>query len=346
MKTYISVPFQINLLGALFLGAVLMAFALTSTTQAQTVLHQPQLGSGVTAALYGTAEEVLIPAGGENQVWDYAEYSGTFFLNTTIEPAGNSPFSESFPDADWLLSQTNYMGFASIQDSAVDYGNVVQTTLSAAAYDDPVVTWIWPVHYGDVFSDYYSMDTDIGGTQYVGDGNFDATVDGWGTLYHPADTTYDEVLRVTWSTNTAEVYGEDTSYTLYSRVDYYVDGEIFPVLIHEEIVVTDVDSVEVYSGSAFAWFGGYTLGLETANMAPLQLNVGPNPAVDMFTVGWDENRAPNQVQVLDMKGTVVAAFEANQCANGSLQVSNLPSGMYIVKGNWDDAERISRVIVQ
>jgi hypothetical protein len=334
--------------GSLFSALSLAALtALTiGTTQAQTVLHQPQLGSGVTAALYGTTGEVLIPEGGENQVWDYGEHSGTFFFNVTVEPAGNSPFSASFPDADWLLSQPNYMGFGSLQDSTVEYGNVVQATLSTAVYDDPVVKWIWPVHYGDVFSDYYSMDTDIAGTQYVADGNLDATVDGWGTLYHPADTTYDEVLRITWSTNSTEVYGGDTSYTLYSRVDYYVDGEMFPVLLHEGIVVTDVDSTELYSGWALAWYGGYTLGLETADMAPLQLNVGPNPAVDMFTVAWDENRAPNRVQVLDMKGAVVAAFEANQCANGSLQVSNLPSGMYIVKGNWDDAERISRVIVQ
>lgn len=48
-----------------------------SSLLAQPILHQPQLVTGLTNALFGT-EAVQVPAGGENQVWDYGKKSGSF----------------------------------------------------------------------------------------------------------------------------------------------------------------------------------------------------------------------------------------------------------------------------
>ena len=326
-------------------GIILLSTAEMFVVRAQPILHQPQIGTGLTSSLYGT-DGVQVPAGGENQVWDYSKNSGSFYWNTTMEPASNSSFSVDFPDADWLLTQPNNMSFNSIQDSVVEYGSVLGTPLASIVADDPNVMWKWPVHYGDVYADDFSLSGVLEGDSYVNFGSFEGVVDGWGSLYHPADTTYQDVLRMSWSIDQTEIYAGDTLYITYGRVDYFVDGTFFPVLIHEELTYQDVDSLVTFNGSALAWFGGQTLGLETNDEAPLELTVGPNPAVNMFTVSWNENRAPKSVSVLDVKGRVVARFDAESFAGSSVTVSDLPSGLYLVKGTWNEGEQTSRVIVQ
>lgn len=127
-----------------------------------------------------------------------------------MEPAGNSSFSADFPDADWLVNRPNNMSFNSIQDSVVEYGNVAGAPLAAIAADDPIVMWKWPVHYGDVYSDDFSLSGVLEGDAYINFGSFEAVVDGWGSLNHPTDTVYQDVLRISWSINQTEVYAGDT----------------------------------------------------------------------------------------------------------------------------------------
>ena len=109
-----------------------------------------------------------------------------------MEPASNSSFSVDFPDADWLMAQPNGMTFSSVQDSVVEYGNVLGTPLASIVADDPNVMWKWPVHYGDVYADDFSLSGVLEGDPYANFGSFEGVVDGWaahrplGPSCHPA----------------------------------------------------------------------------------------------------------------------------------------------------------------
>jgi hypothetical protein len=332
----------------LFFGAATLFMAAPSLL-AQAVLHQPYLGVGLTAGVYA-ANHVQIPPGGEAQFWDYGEHEGDFYMNQTIALAQTSSFAKSFPDAQWVVANQNAMGFSSTLDSVVEYGNVVEALFAPIALDDPLVTFKWPVLYGDTFEDTFSVNMELAGDPYANTGSFEATVDGWGSLQSPADTLYDEVLRITWSTEQTEIYAGDTAIILYNRVDYYTDGRLLPALLHEHVIILDTDSAEVYEGKGLVWYDGITLAVDPAEAesSALQMQVSPNPAQGPFTIQWSPNGAPDAVRVLDVKGTEIQLFGKAECAvsGGALRMESLPAGLYFVEGLWDRTTRMQRVIVQ
>ena len=332
----------------LFFGAATFLVAAPSLL-AQAVLHQPYIGVGLTAGVY-VADPVQIPTGGEAQFWDYGKLNGDFYMNQTIALAQTSSFASSFPDAQWVVANPNSMGFSSTLDSMVEYGNVVEALFAPIALDDPLVTLKWPVLYGDTFEDTFSVNTELAGDPYTNTGSFEATVDGWGSLQSPADTLYDEVLRIAWSTEQTEIYAGDTAIILYNRVDYYTDGQLLPALLHEQVIILDTDSAVVFEGADVVWYDGITLAVDPAEAesSALQMQVSPNPAQGPFTIQWSPNGAPDAVRVLDVKGAEIRLFGKAECAaaGGALRMESLPAGLYFVEGLWDRTIRMQRIIEQ
>jgi hypothetical protein len=61
------------------------------------------------------------------------------------------------------------------------------------------------------------------------------------------------------------------------------------------------------------------------------IHVYPNPANDMITLSGFEAGQLHNVQIADLQGNAIQAFEANSHESVNLNINSLPAGLYFVK---------------
>lgn len=83
-------------------------------------------------------------------------------------------------------------------------------------------------------------------------------------------------------------------------------------------------------------------GIEEA-IAANAMKLYPNPATNMVTVNA-ANLA--EVQLLDVSGRLLQRFKVNNSSNTVLDVSNVPSGMYLVQGIRNDGTQLSQRLMK
>jgi len=86
------------------------------------------------------------------------------------------------------------------------------------------------------------------------------------------------------------------------------------------------------------------VNLSIEDNAILNWNLYPNPANDIVTIQVNSNITVNQVTMTDLTGRVVKTIPWNEGSNLSFDVSELPSGMYVVTVQGNNTQWTKRLI--
>ena len=310
----------------LIVGLVLLADA-----QSQLVVSMPEWPqAGLTGDVVAGLHIEPTPGGAEPQSWDFGDVSGTAVSLIAINPAETSPFAPAFPNAEWVLSNGDALGFYVFgpegEFTVVGNGNAAQ--MLTLPFDDPAVQWTYPLAFGDSASDDFSAEVTLFGQPYALVGSVSMTVDAHGSLAVPEGDFYPEVLRVVYDQVYEEAYDGDTAVWFYNQVSYHVDGAPLPVFFHEVLRAEDSGGNELFYTDDVAWYGNIATGVEEQMTLIEDMSVNPNPVGQGEMVDLVLPRGGGRI--MDLGGRVIWSSQSGKEGVISISTAGWRPGPYIL----------------
>ena len=343
----------------LYIGA-LCAFASTALLAQPTIEMNdftPEYGTQVSLRGASSYEEQEV--GGEDLTWDYSELNGsgniTIRVQTVVEPDGQ-PAAESYPTATHVYSANN------INSGISDYKEFGDNEIELLGrhfnldepgdpdlidYTDPRTELVFPLSYGDTFTDTYENQQSNSVAEYYETAEFTATVDAWGTLILP-EGTFEDVLRVrydiTGEFTSIEFDVEETVSLTETSYAYYKAGIALPLMVAGE----RVQGESTFLSTRF--YDPTTIGIEEVT-ALNNVSLYPSPANDFLHVELDLVQSSDvTVEIYDMTGKRVLLHNEGASPAGanvfSLPVSSLASGVYVATVRTQKGNITKRFVVE
>lgn len=86
------------------------------------------------------------------------------------------------------------------------------------------------------------------------------------------------------------------------------------------------------------------LGIENVTLAENKFSVFPNPASNLISISNSENILVNEITITDLNGRVVKQSKYNNTSEIQINLSDLASGMYLMKINSDQGSATKKII--
>lgn len=319
---------------------------------AQPVLNQnryiPSVGTSVS---YYVIDSTFSPGGaGANQTWNFTgmkKYPGltnTIHFVSPNQTAYGLQFSSSaYADTSDTQNTTYYSYNASelfcdgyIFDGGATLGDVV---VKFSSNKEKIMNF--PFTYSDMFTDNFSgnISNSFGLTGTVS-GTATVTADAYGTLQLPMGVTLNNVLRVK-IVESATVITMLGTFNLNSTAYFYIDTAnttAVPVL-----KFYDVD----FNGNQQKWVHSLydapvISGTQEYQMASLPF-IYPNPARDRVYVSCFGNQ-PVRIEVMDVSGKIVKEIQCTAGAVLPVDITEVPSGLYLVRIFSEDEGKLYKMI--
>ena len=299
--------------------------------QSQVVVSMPEWPqAGLTGDVVAGLHIEPTPGGADPQSWDFGDVSGTAISLIAINPAETSPLAPAFPNAEWVLSNGDALGFYAFgsegEFTVVGNGNAAQ--MLTLPFDDPAVQWTYPLAFGDSASDDFSAEVMLFGQPYALVGSVSMAVDAHGALAVPEGDYYPEVLRVVYDQVYQESYDGDTAVWFYNQVSYHVDGAPLPVFFHEVLRAEDSEGNELFYTDDVAWYGNLTTGVEEHMTSIEDMLVSPNPVNQGEMVKLVLPRGG--ARILDLAGRVIWSSASDEDTETALSTADWRPGPYIL----------------
>lgn len=325
-----------NYLLLFFVFTAPLFFSQTTLTQA---FNEPAPGDteknfGLDTSAYSSGLPISVT--GSNVVWDFSNVTG-------FEPI----ITNNYLSAASVSSSANYPGCNLVQESGGLYTYLKSTTspnsqtellalnISSVSltFTNSAIIAKYPVPYGSSFTDNLAgtFNFSISGTFT---GSITTTADGIGTLHLPLGNTLTNVLRVksvqTLTLSAALIAGFPA--TTIARMqqsiyNYYAPQSKFPVISvnYSKITITITNSVTV-TASASGNTNYFIVDLEENILNKEDVLLFPNPTENNLNIGLTEPIVLRSAKLYNQLGEQVLTSTSN-----SLQVSNLPAGVYIAE---------------
>lgn len=339
---------------------IMLSFFIGYNATAQVTIDESYLtnmyGKKMKEVLYETALDIdeqlegLILAGGENQVWNFADLNyvdSTEAIFEIVPIPANDPYvldpnfmdaqmirKTTFPPVDGGLEDTTFQNiYFSLNDGSWKvHGSVTMVDFDMDMQIDTFVQWFspaseeikFPVTYESQFHDSTSLNQIFMGMQFTSAIHLDSNwVDGYGTLITPEGMG--DALRVhnKFITRIPGVPGSDVSNSL----DF-----VAPNGISASIVIED--------GRAFYSRTTDMSGpVSTMDLPDLSFRLNqnyPNPFTDKTTISFSLERSDHiKINILDMNGTKITQLVNQRYPAGEHELSwipqDLPTNMYILE---------------
>lgn len=331
----------------LFLGALA-----STALVAQPVITQSDLIPVVGSSAMSDSVAYVDLSGqtGPNQTWDLSDLtaSGQTYTYTWMNPA-NAIGGSSFPSANYAVEIDFVSFFFDISDNAYNelgYYLELQGSYAIESFSDPLVRFEFPLEYGSSGTDTYESAVEFGlGFTLNSTGSSEWTVDGYGTAILPFGT-FTDVLLIHVSESSEEVQDiggmEFVTTTTNDVYSLYKAGMPLPLVIFEEITFVDqLGSDVTYLGRTFNGSAGVAVDEEQAPV----LNVFPNPTDGIVQVQLQSEELQS-LELWTTDGRFVQNFSTNSGRSMFLDMSGLPSGVYVLIANGAKEVYTSRVIRQ
>ncbi len=308
--------------------------------------NEPIVGDVQNQKEYDSLSIVVPKTIGANQTWNFTNFTANANTksSTYVTPA-SVPGSSAYTGVTIVENQGggNYNYWKATTSNYELLGSS-SSTISFNYNTGSAIAAIWPVNFGYANTDTYSGT--VGGT-FSGTlaGTITTLGSGNGTLIIPGGTNFTNILQIK-TTNTVVVsITVPISTTLGIKgIDYtyYHGSQKFPLL-----TVNYTDQGTGYVGEI--WLNTALItGLNDKNF-DATFAIFPNPAKDAFNVKLSNSNNENAtVAIYNSVGQVVKTVSLGNASvlENNINISDLSSGIYIVKTTVGDKSSARRLIVE
>jgi len=290
----------IILFTGLLAGAALKAQILTKS------MNEPVAGDIHATTDYDSIS--VIPRNtGINQSWNFSTFTEvTGSAMSTFVTASSVPFSSNFPGATLVENQGagDYLFYKSAttpttQFESLGFGSSASPT-TAINFTNSAIQYIWPIAYGNSFSDAFSGKlTGSGNGTYAGTTTM--TASGSGTIVMPGGKSYTNMLQVKSVRNVVTNLTSPFPFsytTAETQYDYFEPSQKFSLLT--VLVSLDNDGTSLDTPITVTVNKIITVGITDRNF-DADYAVYPNPAKDHFSIKLSNNS--NETCVVEIFNT-------------------------------------------
>ena len=313
-----------------------LLFMVTSGMVAQPVFQQPVLAPlGYTADVISTDYIEPTAPSDEPQVWDFSDVSGMAISLLEVEQASLSPYFAAFDGAEWTNTVGDQVSFWSLQEGEFTIvGNANAANGLTLPFDDPLTQWVYPLEFGSVHMDTFSVEQVLFGLPYSLDGEAAIAVDAWGSIVLPDGSSIDEVLRADYLHSYVETYDGDTNTWVLNQVFYFVEDSVLPVFFHEDLTVLDVEGNQIFGITDVAWYANHLLSASELDVESASLPY-PNPVKRGDELNWTLPRGWSW-EAIGMDGRLLAEGHADGADRISMPTGDWDGGLVLLVARKPD----------
>ena len=340
------------------LSFILLSLAITSFAQI-TVTNNDIAPAGTTIYLANDTTflgDIIPGEPGANKTWDFTNVqSNTIDTINFILPSA-TPFGDAFPDANFAFSSHDietgdvYAYMVRSDDKFSNIGYAINTEEFGFAYNhvEPEdIILDFPVAYQNAYNELITSDMVIASPMPGYDSIRtkstivkETVIDAWGSLTIPLGT-YD-VLR-----QRVDEEQTDSTFVLTSGIWIFIDEFGFgsttyswwtnDVNIGITLFSLDIDpDTEEVNGISF--FAGSYVGLNETNV--VETKVFPNPASNLLNFEFDKI-ITGELVLMNQLGQIVTKKHINGQSTIQVNISNLPTGVYVYHSTNNSGELLS-----
>lgn len=321
-------------MGLLSMGAVHAQITINSTD------NFPNIGDNY--GFYSIQNPTLnVTNDGANQTWDLSGLGQGSLMSFAYDIPSAGVDAANYPGANLLEDVDGSENYFLKDATEVSFvGNYISGVLRHTYTDDREILK-FPMTYNTQFNETFSgtLTGIVTGQSFLREGTISILGSGYGDLILPY-TTVNNALKVTIVTN----YSDDFMGTIIAN---YSDTMRFWFSGTNNTYLASV-SVATMNGSLTDYRASYLqesdfiLSTNSDITEHMEMSFYPNPANNLITLTHIEN--VEQLTILDMKGVVVQT-ETVISENQTVDISNLPKGLYFIQYYSENKVIIKKLIV-
>lgn len=298
--------------------------------------------------------------GAINVVWDYSGLTPTAPIDFWFEDPALTPNAADFPTSTVAMANTQTAGYEYFENGTNTIKRAGYSGAATIIYNNPFMRYTFPITPGVIQSAMYTGTmSSLGAGEdsvTIANGNYQANPDAYGSLSLPplvfggAPEFFDSVVRVHVTENfqiIAWLFGTP-AITINVSDDYYF---YFDEETQEPIVIFGVTTDDAGGTpqtvlryqNTIAGTGVAGVGLSTLSNDS-KFNVFPNPATSEINVSFG-TATEREVTLISVVGEKIESKTISGL-NTNFDVSNLPSGVYMIEVLTNNSKNTERVIVK
>lgn len=333
----------------IYLSIITLSFVLSANAQLSLTkaFNEPVLGDVNTKQGYDSVS-VLPQNIGANQLWDFSALtSNTVVGVSTFTTVASTPNGASFSAAT-LAEDDGQGGYTYTKATATQFEivGVVDPNITLN-FTNTAIAAVWPVTMGYTNNDTFSGSAASGTMTGTSTGTINTVATGTGTLVIPGGATFTNVLQIRNKQNVklSFVFGIVTATVVSTGYDYYHGSQKFPLL---SVSYTDISGALTSTSATVKVNNALITGINNLNF-DATFNVFPNPTKEIVNVKLhNETNANCLVEIYNSYGQLVQAVNLgnDRDISSALSISNLTSGIYIIKTSLGDKVSARKLIVE
>jgi hypothetical protein len=321
----------------------LLLFIAYATASAQAPILTASNAGPVTGDLlikyYADTSGVLNGAPGASQTWDYSnlQLTGSSASYNYINPA-SAPAIASFPTATVVFNYSSVYSYQKLSSTDLTILGLSSSAYTMV-YTDPEILCTFPFTYLGSITDSVKGSYTSGPLTFSRKGVRTTTADGWGTLMLPSGT-YPNMLRMKIIQDYTDVTNVGGTTHVYNVIYNWYDAG-HKTAAPEVFNSTNITSTDTLSGKYVTVSSAFASIDESVSFQNM-ISFEPNPVRDHLTLTIN-GQTTAFLQISNLSGQIVGGntFFEN---NARIDLSTLPSGIYILKATTGEGSCVKKFV--
>jgi hypothetical protein len=308
---------------------VLFASVIGLNAKAQLTLtktnNEPVIGNIVNNAEYDSTT-VVTKATGSGMNWNFQSLTTASFTEVITYTTVANPGFQSIANIDKLRNGGNPETYNNTASNISIVGFYDSSGPALTSFASNTGVWMnWPTVFGNSNSDTFSGTETSPTYTNTWSGTISYTAAGSGTVTLPDGTKHNNCLQLKKVIVIVITGASPTSTMIIQNYEYWSSSQRHPILTIEYQTVKS--GTVIQNGfNAFVNTAALT-GVQQQQIVNKEPKIYPNPAIDKFMIDLPNNEIAEQVDVYDVKGSLVLSEKNTK----SVRTTSLTRGVYFVK---------------
>ncbi|MBA4240201.1 MAG: hypothetical protein C0448_05720 [Sphingobacteriaceae bacterium] len=328
--------------------AATIAFSANAQLTLTKAFNEPVLGDVNSKEIFDSVA-VLNNSTGLNQVWNFSALTSSSVTEVgTFTTVASTPNGSNYAGAT-IVEDDGQSGFTYYKSTSTQYEIVgIEDPNIVLNFTNTAIAAIWPVTMGYSNTDLFAGSAAAGGTLTgTATGTTTTMGTGTGTLIIPGGASFTNILQVKTQQNVELnlAGGFITATVQTTDYNYYHGTQKFPLLT---VSYSDVQGAFANTSATIKINNSVITGINDLNF-DASFNIFPNPAKDYVNVKLHNAVNSNcKIQIVNSIGQIAQEIDLGNDSEitRNISVSNLNSGIYMVKTTLGNKVSVRKLIIE